>query len=153
MYDEMHRCQAAEHSTRQQQGYRDAWTWRASLAIAHTYRIAEFILRDVVGPLHLDSSVVPREPTYAQPGRSASFASTIDTRRAPSMPLALRGEAISRVWLSDRQKLDSRCAIGEAFPGAAACAVATTRIAITENAEGDLYRGLEGDSRRYRAFR
>lgn len=152
MYDEMHRCQAAEHSTRQQQGYRDAWTWRASLAIAHTCRIAEFILRDVAGPLHLDSSVVPPEPTYAQPGRSASFASTIDTRRAPSMPLALRGEAISRSWASDRQQLDSRCAIGVSR-GRGMCRCNHEECHCRKRGRRETCTETGGWPTRYRAFR
>jgi len=59
------------------------------------------------------------------------------------MPLALRGEAISRAWLSDRQKLDSRCAIGVSR-GHGMC-LATARNAIAENADaGRLVRRREG---------
>lgn len=58
------------------------------------------------------------------------------------MPLALRGEAISRAWLSDRQKLDSRCAIGVSR-GHGMC-LATARNAIAENADaGRLVRRRE----------
>ncbi len=108
--------------------------------------------RDVVGPLHLDSSVVPREPTYAQPGRSASFASTIDTRRAPSMPLALRGEAISRAWLSDRQQLDSRCAIGVSR-GRGMCRCNHEECHCRKRGRRETCTEAGGWPTRYRAFR
>lgn len=59
----------------------------------------------MVGPRHLDSSVVLRKPTCAKPGHPASgVCFTIDTCPASSMPLALRGEAVSRAWLSDRHQ-------------------------------------------------
>lgn len=79
-------------------------------------------------------------------------ASTIDTRRAPSMPLALRGEAISRAWLSDRQKLDSRCAIGVSR-GRGMCRCNREECHCRKRGRRETCTEAGGWPTRYRAFR